>query len=146
VWALKIANIVRDGFGEHRETDGSAMLHPAEEGFAPFKVSADYIRKHNPQVGGYYIAYTDGYRSYSPAEAFEAGYTRIEQSRNGLILRDLVNKATRNALDDENSSMTNSDPAFDYNVSVRLPGGDPQILSDVRVDYQDRLVILEVLD
>lgn len=77
VWALKISNIIRDGFGEHRETDGSARLIPVEEGFAPIHVSVDYMQKHNPQVGGYYIAYEDGYRSYSPAKAFEDGYTRI---------------------------------------------------------------------
>ena len=29
-----------------------------------------------PKVGDYYVEYEDGYRSWSPAEAFEAGYTR----------------------------------------------------------------------
>lgn len=60
VWALKIATIVIDGEGEpNRETDGSAM------------------RKHKPQAGGYYVLYKDGYTSFSPADAFEDGYTRI---------------------------------------------------------------------
>jgi hypothetical protein len=77
VWALKIANIVRDGEGENRETDGSATLTPAEEGYAPIRVTYDYLRKHNPQVGGYYVVYKDGYQSYSPAQAFEEGYTRL---------------------------------------------------------------------
>jgi len=29
-------------------------------------------------VGGYLVQYEDGYLSWSPAEAFEKGYTRIE--------------------------------------------------------------------
>ena len=33
--------------------------------------------KHNPQVGGYYVVYEDGYTSYSPASAFESGYTKV---------------------------------------------------------------------
>lgn len=77
VWALKIAKIVRDGEGEDRETDESAMITPAEEGYAPFKVDHAYMRKHNPQVGGYYVVYKDGYESWSPASEFEDGYTRI---------------------------------------------------------------------
>jgi hypothetical protein len=41
-------------------------------------VSIEYYAKHHPQVGGYYVKYEDGYESYSPKEAFEQGYTRIE--------------------------------------------------------------------
>ena len=77
VWALKIKSIVRDGEGENRETDGSAMLTPEEPGYAPFRVDHEYMRKHNPKVGGYYVVYADGYKSFSPSEAFEDGYTRI---------------------------------------------------------------------
>ena len=77
VWALKIAAIKRDGEGENRETDGSAMITPEEEGYAPFRVDQEYMRKHKPEVGGYYIVYKDGYKSWSPAEAFEEGYTKL---------------------------------------------------------------------
>lgn len=80
VWALKIASIVRDSEvaqRENRETDGSATITPADDGFAPFKVPHAYVRKHDPQPGGYYVVYDDGYASFSPATAFEAGYTRI---------------------------------------------------------------------
>lgn len=34
-----------------------------------------YVDKHRPQIGGYFVHYHDGYRSWSPAEAFEDGYT-----------------------------------------------------------------------
>ena len=37
----------------------------------------DYVEKHNPHVGGYYVRYEDGYESFSPADAFESGYTLI---------------------------------------------------------------------
>ena len=29
-------------------------------------------------VGGYYVRYEDGFESWSPAEAFERGYTRVQ--------------------------------------------------------------------
>lgn len=38
-------------------------------------VSTEWVEKHQPEVGGYYVQYKDGYASYSPAEAFEEGYT-----------------------------------------------------------------------
>ena len=80
VWALKIANVERDSekaHEENRETDGSAIITPHDDGYAPFRVDHEYMRKHNPQVGGYYVVYKGGYKSFSPAEAFEAGYTRL---------------------------------------------------------------------
>lgn len=77
VWALKIAKIVRDGEGENRESDGSATITPEESQYAPFKVDHDYMFKHKPEVGGYYVVYKDGYKSFSPAEAFESGYEKI---------------------------------------------------------------------
>ncbi len=40
-------------------------------------VSSEYMGKHKPMIGGYYVRYEDGYESYSPADAFERGYTLI---------------------------------------------------------------------
>jgi len=80
VHAIKIRTIVYDAdtaTKESRETDGSALLYPAEEGYGPINVNYDYVKKHKPQAGGYYVVYKDGYKSFSPAEAFEDGYTRI---------------------------------------------------------------------
>lgn len=37
----------------------------------------DWMDKNKPQAGGYLVEYEDGYRSYSPAKAFEEGYTKI---------------------------------------------------------------------
>ena len=77
VWALKIEKVTLDAEGEDRESDGSATITPIEYPYMPFYVSAEYVRKHRPQPGGYYVVYKDGYESFSPAEAFEDGYTRI---------------------------------------------------------------------
>lgn len=77
VWALKIAAIKRDGEGENRETNGSALITPVEWGYAPFKVDCAFMQKHKPEVGGYYVVYPDGYKSFSPAKAFEDGYNLI---------------------------------------------------------------------
>jgi hypothetical protein len=76
VWALKIAQII-DPTEERNQSDGSRVLVPAEAGYAPFRVPHEYVHKHNPHVGGYYVVYDDGYKSFSPASAFETGYTRI---------------------------------------------------------------------
>lgn len=80
VWALKIKTVELDidkANAENRETDGSAIITPEEEGYAPFRVDHEYVRKHKPQAGGYYVVYADGYKSWSPAQAFEEGYTRV---------------------------------------------------------------------
>lgn len=37
----------------------------------------DWHQKHKPQIGGYFVQYDDGYQSFSPAKAFEDGYTAI---------------------------------------------------------------------
>jgi len=77
VWALKIKSIEI-----HKENSGEegpgATITPEEDGYAPFEVSNDYIRKHDPKPGGYYVVYEDGYKSWSPAKAFEEGYTGVE--------------------------------------------------------------------
>lgn len=82
VHALKIARTVldRDAAKEdgNRETDGSAMLYPEDEHYAPFKVDAAFVRKHTPRDSFYYVVYSpDGYTSLSPIQAFEEGYTRL---------------------------------------------------------------------
>lgn len=37
-----------------------------------------FMQKHQPFVGGYVVFYDDGYQSYSPALAFESGYSKID--------------------------------------------------------------------
>jgi hypothetical protein len=54
-----------------------AIITPEEPGYSSFQVAGPYCRKHHPQPGGYYVVYKDGYTSFSPAKAFEEGYTRL---------------------------------------------------------------------
>lgn len=74
VYALKIKEIIRIPSGNATVTH---IIVPADLGYASFAVPLEYIGKHSPQVGGYYVVYDDGYTSYSPAKAFEDGYTRV---------------------------------------------------------------------
>ena len=81
VWALKIKEVVFDSHlakETNRETDGSAIITPEDGKYAPFKVDGQYVYKHEPQVGGYFVQYEDGYKSWSPADVFESGYTLID--------------------------------------------------------------------
>lgn len=69
VWALKIKKI---DIGIE-----TAIITPEDSNYSPFNVDSEYMVKHQPKVGGYYVVYKDGYRSFSPADAFEEGYTRL---------------------------------------------------------------------
>ena len=80
MWALKIKAIAFDvdlADAAGRETDGSAMITPDEPSYAPFRVDREYLKKHRPSVGGYWVKYDDGYESFSPAQAFIEGYNPI---------------------------------------------------------------------
>jgi len=46
---------------------------------SPFNIfmNKEWIKKHSPEVGGYYVVYKGNYKSYSPAKAFEEGYTKL---------------------------------------------------------------------
>ena len=61
-----------------RAGECDALITPADTRFGAFFVDEDYLKKHKPMPGGYWVQYEDGYNSYSPAEAFESGYTLIE--------------------------------------------------------------------
>ena len=76
VWALKI-KAVAQGTQPTDLPGGSWMLHPADDGYGPLEVSHEWNAKHKPEAGGYFVVYDDGYKSYSPAAAFESGYSLI---------------------------------------------------------------------
>ena len=69
VGAVKITEIVPHG--------GGAVLKHEEATVPPVHVDSAYLTKHTPHVGGYYVEYADGYKSFSPAKAFAEGYKRI---------------------------------------------------------------------
>lgn len=81
VWALKIKDIQKFEFLRDPVTgnkpDNYYTIIPENKKYAPFEVGEEYYNKNKPQVGGYFVQYDGGYTSYSPADAFEGGYTLI---------------------------------------------------------------------
>lgn len=70
VYALKIKVV--------NVEDGMIGIVPEDDRYAEFQVDSAYYDKHKPQAGGYYVVYEDGYKSWSPADAFENGYTKVD--------------------------------------------------------------------
>lgn len=70
VWALKIESVECDNAGY--------TLVPEDKRYLAIAISSDWFGKHRPAAGGYWVQYKDGYTSYSPAAAFEEGYSLIE--------------------------------------------------------------------
>lgn len=66
VWALKI------------ESADESTVYFDDKRYAPMYVGPAWIERFNPQPGGYLVVYEKGYRSFSPAAEFEAGYTLIK--------------------------------------------------------------------
>ena len=48
------------------------------EGGDAARMTPEWLTKHNPVTGGYFVKYDDGYCSFSPAKAFEEGYVCID--------------------------------------------------------------------
>ena len=76
VWGLKIGKINYDDDATDME-NSPAIITPENTDYSPFEVDAEYMNKHKPKVGGYYVLYKGGYRSFSPAKPFEDGYSLI---------------------------------------------------------------------
>lgn len=54
------------------------FIIPEDPRYPVFRVDHEYINR-NPKLaeGGYFVVYADGYESYSPAQAFEEGYSLL---------------------------------------------------------------------
>lgn len=50
------------------------------------EVGYDWLQEKRAAIGGYFVAYEDGYTSYSPAKAFEEGYTAILAPAAGTVV------------------------------------------------------------
>jgi hypothetical protein len=68
VEAIKIEHIFDDS--------RASVVRITGDGFEVL-VDREYVAQHKPAVGGYFVRYKDGYKSFSPAEAFEDGYMRM---------------------------------------------------------------------
>ena len=78
VWALKIHGLKQRQLPHNANIpEGSLFMVPEDPRFAGEWLSPEYVARHEPQAGGYYVVYEDGYKSFSPAKAFEDGYTAV---------------------------------------------------------------------
>jgi hypothetical protein len=68
-------------------TSDSTLLKLEEVG-GTVTVPLEWATKHKPQIGGYYVQYADGYISYSPAKAFEEGYTNLPAGYQGRVVQE----------------------------------------------------------
>lgn len=71
VSAAKILNIVSL---DPLSADGTIVLNFGGDA-VPVYIDLEWFLKHSPRPDGYFVEYEDGYTSYSPADAFEKGYT-----------------------------------------------------------------------
>ena len=74
VWALKIAKV-------HTDEDGQGIALTFEGNHFAMRAftSSQLEHKPVPEVGMYFVQYEGGYFSFSPADAFEKGYSPAEQ-------------------------------------------------------------------
>lgn len=49
-------------------------------------VDDKYMDKHQPQLGGYYVRYKDGYESWSPVDAFDDGHCQAVGNEGDLLV------------------------------------------------------------
>lgn len=72
VHALKIKGIKGQG-----TPDCNCEIVPEDKRYGNVIISLEFMTKHNPRPGGYYMVYEDGYKSYLAAEDFERIYKKV---------------------------------------------------------------------
>ncbi len=72
VWAMKIDKI--NHLSDKVDDDNGDRYELVSSVGNTVVVTSTYIQRYSPYSGGYYVMYTDGYESFSPAKAFEDGY------------------------------------------------------------------------
>ena len=75
VEAVKIAQIINHP-GSPAQGLAAECYIIGDDG-AKHDVDHLWLKKHQPDPGGYLVRYADGYQSYSPAAAFEQGYAAV---------------------------------------------------------------------
>lgn len=54
---------------------GSVSVEFTDEAFKSYIADSSMIVRYKPVPGDYFVLYPDGYKSFSPKQAFEEGYT-----------------------------------------------------------------------
>lgn len=87
VWALKIRDVawhpeIRiSGIVQHK---AYAVIIFMNGDYSPINWDATFPGVSEPKPGWYYVVYEDGYRSFSPGESFETGYTLVTKPQTFL--------------------------------------------------------------
>ncbi len=136
VWALKIKAVNSD-----RALNGSGVDHSLtfeDTRYAPRQVSPEYIQKHNPKAGGYFVVYEDGYESWSPAAAFESGYELMP----GEVLEVPLTDARSEYLEIDPVTGLQKDPSTDARVTIHgTPMGEHLEIDPVTGMQKDYVVL-----
>lgn len=74
VWAFRIKAFASVSHGTKVLQQ---FIIPENERYGRVEVTQEWIVKNKPVAGGYYVQYADGFTSFSPAKAFEEGYSLI---------------------------------------------------------------------
>jgi hypothetical protein len=86
VEALKIKVVSVD---ETTDRTLTVVLFPEDPRFQPFPVPQDWYMRNKPASGtldgGYWVRYDNGYTSWSPAKAFDDGYTPATELTPALL-------------------------------------------------------------
>ena len=71
---------VQPRYEQNNRTKPCTAVHIAfeEPGFEAILETGAFFEKHSPRAGDVYVVYPGGYKSVSPAKAFEEGYTLVE--------------------------------------------------------------------
>ena len=64
-----------------RDDDNELLMLHLDSMANILPVPLAFLDRHKPEIGGYYVRYADGYESYSPAQAFEEGYTLVREGQ-----------------------------------------------------------------
>lgn len=74
VYAGKIVEIVPDGEDVGKDVTW-LWMRDATDCDECYGVDDEWLKQHQPELGGYFILHKDGRQDYSPAAAFEAKHT-----------------------------------------------------------------------
>ena len=78
VWALKIKAVADSGTDTTTDENPIVTVSFEKPEYAPQTIN---LRgKPTPEAGWYFVMYEDGYISFSPAKAFEEGYTLVRMN------------------------------------------------------------------
>ncbi|MDV2400260.1 hypothetical protein [Vibrio cholerae] len=81
VLALEVEEVIHnenpDKTNQSCASSYGAKLVFKNKRYSPVEVDAQYVSKHNPVPGGYFVVYKGGYQSFSPKDAFESGYVPL---------------------------------------------------------------------